>query len=148
VQMMFCLKQKNSKKINSHRWLFTAFGRILNPEVVILIDAGTKPGNKSLLYLWESFYNDKNLGGSCGEIYAELERRQADVVMRIDKARQQDLRAVAHDRRVGIRGAYVGESADRRNDPAPLQHGAVIDLIPPMTVERPRYDMLATDDRS
>jgi chitin synthase len=72
VQTMFCLKQKNSKKINSHRWLFTAFGRILNPEVVILIDAGTKPGNKSLLYLWESFYNDKNLGGSCGEIYADL----------------------------------------------------------------------------
>ncbi|KAF2675441.1 chitin synthase-like protein [Microthyrium microscopicum] len=72
VQMMFCLKQKNEKKINSHRWLFTAFGRILNPEVVILLDAGTKPGDKSLLYLWEGFYNDKNLGGACGEIHAEL----------------------------------------------------------------------------
>ncbi|KNB02387.1 chitin synthase [Fusarium oxysporum f. sp. lycopersici 4287] len=32
VQMIFCLKQKNTKKINSHRWLFNAFGRILNPE--------------------------------------------------------------------------------------------------------------------
>lgn len=72
VQMMFCLKQRNSKKINSHRWLFTAFGRILNPEVVILLDAGTKPGPKSLLSLWESFYNDKNLGGACGEIHAML----------------------------------------------------------------------------
>ncbi|THW74388.1 chitin synthase, class, partial [Aureobasidium pullulans] len=66
VQMMFCLKQKNSKKINSHRWLFTAFGRILNPEVCILLDAGTKPGHKSLLALWEAFYNDKDLGGACG----------------------------------------------------------------------------------
>ncbi|KAJ5621661.1 hypothetical protein N7528_006444 [Penicillium herquei] len=72
VQMIFCLKQKNSKKINSHRWLFNGFCRILNPEVVILLDAGTKPGKKSLLYLWESFYNDKNLGGSCGEIHAML----------------------------------------------------------------------------
>lgn len=72
VQMMFCLKQKNSKKINSHRWLFNAFGRILNPEVCILLDAGTKPGSKSLLALWESFYNDKDLGGSCGEIHAML----------------------------------------------------------------------------
>jgi chitin synthase len=72
VQMMFCLKQKNSKKINSHRWLFNAFGRILNPEVCILLDAGTKPGHKSLLALWESFYNDKDLGGSCGEIHAML----------------------------------------------------------------------------
>ncbi|KAL1961422.1 hypothetical protein VTO42DRAFT_150 [Malbranchea cinnamomea] len=72
VQMMFCLKQKNSKKINSHRWLFNAFGRILNPEVCILLDAGTKPGNKSLLALWEAFYNDKDLGGCCGEIHAML----------------------------------------------------------------------------
>ncbi|ODH46515.1 chitin synthase B [Paracoccidioides brasiliensis] len=72
VQMMLCLKQKNSKKINSHRWLFNAFGRILNPEVCILLDAGTKPGPKSLLALWEAFYNDKDLGGSCGEIHAML----------------------------------------------------------------------------
>jgi len=72
VQMIFCLKQKNSKKINSHRWLFNAFGRILNPEVCILIDAGTKPSAKSLLALWEGFYNDKDLGGACGEIHAML----------------------------------------------------------------------------
>lgn len=72
VQMMFCLKQKNSKKINSHRWLFHAFGRILRPEVCILLDAGTKPGSKSLLALWEGFFNDKNLGGACGEIHAML----------------------------------------------------------------------------
>lgn len=72
VQMIFCLKQKNAKKINSHRWLFNAFGRILNPEVCILLDAGTKPGAKSLLALWEAFYNDKDLGGACGEIHAML----------------------------------------------------------------------------
>ena len=70
--MMFCLKQRNAKKINSHRWLFNAFGRILNPEIVVLLDAGTKPGPKSILALWESFYNDKNLGGACGEIHAML----------------------------------------------------------------------------
>ncbi|KAB8246528.1 chitin synthase-domain-containing protein [Aspergillus flavus] len=75
VQTIFCLKQQNSKKINSHRWLFNAFGRLLNPEVVILIDAGTKPGHKSLLALWEAFYNNKNLGGACGEIHALLGQR-------------------------------------------------------------------------
>jgi chitin synthase len=72
AQFIFCLKQKNSKKINSHRWLFNAFGRILNPEVTILIDAGTKPGPRSLLSIWEAFYNDKHLGGACGEIHAML----------------------------------------------------------------------------
>ena len=63
TQFIFCLKQKNSKKINSHRWLFNAIGMQLNPEVCILIDAGTKPGPKSLYHLWEAFYNDSNLGG-------------------------------------------------------------------------------------
>lgn len=72
AQIIFCLKQKNTKKINSHRWLFNAFGRILNPEVTILIDAGTKPSPRSLLALWEAFYNDKHLGGACGEIHAML----------------------------------------------------------------------------
>ena len=48
VQMILCLKQKNQKKINSHRWLFNAVARQLEPEVTILIDAGTKPGNRSL----------------------------------------------------------------------------------------------------
>ncbi|KAG9250510.1 chitin synthase 3a [Emericellopsis atlantica] len=72
VQFIFCLKQKNTKKINSHRWLFNAFGRILNPEVCLLLDAGTKPSPRSLLALWEGFYNDKDLGGACGEIHAML----------------------------------------------------------------------------
>lgn len=72
VQFIFCVKAKNSKKINSHRWLFNAFGRILNPEVCILLDAGTKPSPRSLLALWEGFYNDKDLGGACGEIHAML----------------------------------------------------------------------------
>jgi len=36
------------------------------PEICVLIDAGTKPGHKSIFYLWEAFYNDPNLGGCCG----------------------------------------------------------------------------------
>lgn len=50
--MIFCLKQKNAKKINSHRWLFNAVGKHLNPDVVCLLDAGTKPGKRSIYYLY------------------------------------------------------------------------------------------------
>ena len=39
----------------------------------MLIDAGTKPGRKSIYYLWEAFYNDANLGGCCGEIHAMIQ---------------------------------------------------------------------------
>ncbi|PBK69723.1 glycosyltransferase family 2 protein [Armillaria solidipes] len=72
VQIIFVLKAKNQKKINSHRWLFNAIGKILNPENCVLIDAGTKPGHKSIYYLWEAFYNDPHLGGCCGEIHAMI----------------------------------------------------------------------------
>jgi chitin synthase len=74
VQIIFVLKAKNQKKINSHRWLFNAIGRILQPEICVLIDAGTKPGHKSIYYLWEAFYNDEHLGGCCGEIHAMINK--------------------------------------------------------------------------
>ena len=41
----------------------------VQPEICVLIDAGTKPGHKSIYHLWEAFYNNENLGGCCGEIY-------------------------------------------------------------------------------
>jgi chitin synthase len=73
VQIILVLKAKNQKKINSHRWLFNAIGKMIKPEICVLLDAGTKPGHKSIYYLWEAFYNDANLGGCCGEIHAMIE---------------------------------------------------------------------------
>lgn len=69
-QMIFCLKEKNEKKLNSHRWFFNAFGRALNPNVCILLDVGTKPGGKSLYHLWKAFDTDSNVAGAAGEIIA------------------------------------------------------------------------------
>ena len=48
---------------------------MLNPEVVILLDAGTKPCKNSFLALWQAFYNDEDLGGACGEINAHQDKR-------------------------------------------------------------------------
>ncbi|KAJ3348353.1 Chitin synthase, class 1 [Entophlyctis luteolus] len=72
VQIIFCLKEKNAKKINSHRWFFNAFGPLLNPNVCVLIDVGTKPTKSSLYHLWKAFDVDPKVGGACGEIYSEL----------------------------------------------------------------------------
>ncbi|KAK4218642.1 class 2 chitin synthase [Rhypophila decipiens] len=69
-QMVFCLKEKNQKKLNSHRWFFNAFGKALNPNVCILLDVGTKPGSTSLYHLWKAFDTDSNVAGACGEIKA------------------------------------------------------------------------------
>lgn len=70
VQMLFCLKEQNAKKLNSHRWFFNAFGRALNPNVCIMLDVGTRPGPTSLYHLWKAFDTDSNVGGACGEIKA------------------------------------------------------------------------------
>jgi chitin synthase len=69
-QMIFCLKEKNAKKLNSHRWFFNAFGRSLNPNVCILLDVGTKPGPKALYHLWKAFDTDSSVAGAAGEIKA------------------------------------------------------------------------------
>ncbi|KAK7402913.1 Chitin synthase, class 2 [Neonectria punicea] len=69
-QMIFCLKEKNQRKLNSHRWFFNAFGQALNPNVCILLDVGTRPGGNSLYHLWKAFDTDSNVAGACGEIKA------------------------------------------------------------------------------
>ncbi|KAI2606209.1 chitin synthase I [Hypoxylon fragiforme] len=74
VQMLFCLKEKNQKKINSHRWFFQAFGKVLNPNICVLIDAGTKPGGNSIYHLWKAFDLEPMCAGACGEIKAMLGR--------------------------------------------------------------------------
>ncbi|KAI6713510.1 chitin synthase 2 [Diplocarpon mali] len=70
VQMLFCMKERNAKKLNSHRWFFNAFGRALTPNICILLDVGTKPGGTSLYHLWKAFDTDSNVAGACGEIRA------------------------------------------------------------------------------
>nr|POF01297.1 chitin synthase c [Quercus suber] len=73
MQVLFCLKEKNQKKINSHRWFFQAFGEVLNPNICVLIDAGTRPGRSSIYDLWKAFDREPMCAGACGEIKAMLE---------------------------------------------------------------------------
>ncbi|KAJ3368813.1 Chitin synthase, class 2 [Allomyces arbusculus] len=70
MQLLFCLKEANAKKINSHRWFFNAFAASLRPNVCVLLDVGTKPQSKSIYRLWRAFLNPQ-VGGACGEIAVE-----------------------------------------------------------------------------
>jgi len=67
ARLVFCLKEQNQKKINSHKWAFAAFAPQLQPKVCCLIDAGTEPGHDSIYKLWKAF-EDQKVGGACGEI--------------------------------------------------------------------------------
>ena len=77
IQMVFCLKEKNQKKINSHRWFFQAFGSVLDPNICVLIDAGTKPGKDSIYHLWKAFDINPMCAGACGEIKVMLDGGRA-----------------------------------------------------------------------
>ncbi|KAF9055943.1 chitin synthase 2 [Panaeolus papilionaceus] len=74
VQVLFCLKEQNKKKLNSHRWFFNAFGPLIKPNVCILLDVGTKPTGTSIYELWKCFDKHKNVGGACGEICVDSGR--------------------------------------------------------------------------
>ncbi|KAJ7292821.1 chitin synthase [Mycena rebaudengoi] len=74
VQILFCLKEQNKKKLNSHRWFFNAFGPLIKPNVCILLDVGTKPTSTSIYELWKCFDKHANVGGACGEICVDTGR--------------------------------------------------------------------------
>lgn len=71
VQLIFCLKEHNTRKINSHRWCFQSFCPILNPKVVLLLDCGTRPSKDAFYHLWRTF-QDPNVAGACGEMRTSL----------------------------------------------------------------------------
>ncbi|GAA6054572.1 putative Chitin synthase 1 (putative) [Rhodotorula toruloides] len=72
IQVIFCLKEQNQKKLNSHRWAFNAFAPQLRPNVCVLIDVGTKPASDSIYKLWKAFDKHPHVGGACGEITVDL----------------------------------------------------------------------------
>ncbi len=40
LNMFFCVKYANGKKLNSHLWFFRGFCDLLEPDYVMLIDCG------------------------------------------------------------------------------------------------------------
>ena len=74
IQVVFCLKEQNKKKLNSHRWYFNSFCELLQPNVCVLLDVGTKPTGTSIYELWKSFDKHPKVGGACGEICVDSGR--------------------------------------------------------------------------
>ncbi|KAI8338477.1 glycosyltransferase family 2 protein [Chlamydoabsidia padenii] len=70
TQVILCIKEKNQRKINSHRWFFQALCPIIRPNICMLFDVGTRPGPQSIYRLWKTFDLHSNVGGACGEIRA------------------------------------------------------------------------------
>jgi chitin synthase len=52
----------------TERWLYQAFGRILEPEICIQLDVGAKPQANCVLEIWRTFNNSKSLGAAYGRV--------------------------------------------------------------------------------
>lgn len=50
---MFCIKQRNDGKINSHKWFFQGVCKYLKPQFTLLLDIGTRPD----AYAVQKLYN-------------------------------------------------------------------------------------------
>ena len=70
----------SAKKLNSHRWCFSAFAKQLQPNICILLDVGTRPSGTSLYHLWKEFDKHANVGGACGEITVDLGRGCSNLI--------------------------------------------------------------------
>ncbi|KAG9102269.1 Chitin synthase, class 2 [Ceratobasidium sp. UAMH 11750] len=67
VQILFCLKEQNQKKLNSHCWLFNAFGLLIKLN-------GTKPTGTSIYDLWKCFDKHSYVSAACSEICVDTGR--------------------------------------------------------------------------
>ena len=68
LNLAFCVKHYNRRKLNTHLWFFGGFCEMIQPKYVMLLDVGTKPLENSLFYLYEAMELNDQLGGCCGEI--------------------------------------------------------------------------------
>lgn len=76
VQLMLLIKASNCGKLNSYRWLYNGFAKVLEPNITVHLDVGTKLpyqlGKQALYKLWKEFDLEPMLAAACGEISCSL----------------------------------------------------------------------------
>ncbi|KAF5983770.1 CHS-3 chitin synthase 3 [Fusarium coicis] len=72
VQLMLLMKASNCGKLNSYRWLYNGFAKVLDPNITVHLDVGTKLGKQALYKLWREFDLEPMLAAACGEISCSL----------------------------------------------------------------------------
>ena len=68
LRLIFCVKQFNKRKLNTHLWFLGGFCEVVQPRFVMLLDVGTRPLPGSLFYLYDAMVSDEQVAGCCGEI--------------------------------------------------------------------------------
>lgn len=68
IRVIVCIKSKNAGKLRSQQWQLNHVAKQIQPKYVVLLDAGTKPKEKSMLILLREMEENPQLAGVCGTI--------------------------------------------------------------------------------
>lgn len=79
-QMLFCHSAKAMNRFQCHRWFFQAFCGVINPNVCIMLDAGTRPGPVSIYNMWRAMDIHTSCGTTIGQVNVELKRGCRDLL--------------------------------------------------------------------
>lgn len=71
LQVIFATKTKNKGKLDSHCWFFDAFSYLIQPDYLVLFDAGTRPMPTALKAVCTHFQRYPNVGALTGELRVE-----------------------------------------------------------------------------
>ena len=77
INFMFCIKQRNDGKINSHKWFFLAVCKYIKPDFTMMLDIGTRADNYAIQKLYQFMLNNDRAGGVCGEIEVDIGSTQS-----------------------------------------------------------------------
>lgn len=66
VNLIFCIKYKNSGKLSSHNWFFNGICNELKPKYSILLDVGLRPYPEALYKMYHYMRRRPHIGGVCG----------------------------------------------------------------------------------
>lgn len=74
VNLLFCIKYKNSGKLSSHNWFFNGIANELKPKYAILLDVGLRPYPESLYKMYHYMRRRPHVGGVCGYMSLKAEK--------------------------------------------------------------------------
>jgi chitin synthase len=75
MNYIFGVKHKNDGKINSHKWFYNSLCTLLDPELCLMLDIGTRPLKNSLVTLYKYIMARPDCGGCCGEIEVDMHEK-------------------------------------------------------------------------
>ncbi|CAI2378973.1 unnamed protein product [Moneuplotes crassus] len=89
----FVVKHQNQGKLESYKWFYNGFCKMMNPKYAQLIEVGAIPQWNSISRIIMHMEAFQNVGGACGEIEVKLIEKKSDGVQAVSFVESSMMRA-------------------------------------------------------